>query len=464
MIQNTSPWIHQLKRVRPGYSLLDNESTDVVIVGAGIAGVVTAFFTLRDTDHKVILVDADRVAHGATGHNAGQITSYFERPLSELVEAYGLSLAIDAQRSVESAWSLIDDIMRETALDVPLYRFTGYAGLSTKEQIIKHVNDSYYRVEGGLPQETLIISESWEGLSSLDAKYEGLYGVAPMQDVLSLLETDSTEYIACLSYQKGCMNSAAFSEALVSYLLATYKDRFHLYEHTPVSVIDLYDGHALCTVESGCTIQSSFVVLCTNGFEHFSIINHSGRDIDTEFHHLIAGRIGYMSGYIAHMNHPPTAISYFPAPKESYSDSDPTGENYFYLTRRPHVQEGTDEVCNLVCVGGPDMALPNDATYDKTESCSEEAHMAIDDFLSKHYNKHPKKDIEYSFCWHGLMGYTPNTLRRIGFEPKQRRLLYNLGCNGVGILPSIFGGHRIAQLLQGVLLPVSLFDIQDQEW
>lgn len=75
----------------------------MVIVGGGIAGVVTAFFTLRDTNKTVILLEADKIAHGATGHNAGQLASYFERPLWELVEEFGLELAINGQRSVESA-------------------------------------------------------------------------------------------------------------------------------------------------------------------------------------------------------------------------------------------------------------------------------------------------------------------------------------------------------------------------
>jgi glycine/D-amino acid oxidase-like deaminating enzyme len=37
--------------------------------------------------------------------------------------------------------------------------------------------------------------------------------------------------------------------------------------------------------------------------------------------------------------------------------------------------------------------------------------------------------------------------------------MYNLGCNGVGILPSIYGAKRIAQLLAGETLGPSIFDI-----
>jgi glycine/D-amino acid oxidase-like deaminating enzyme len=59
------------------------------------------------------------------------------------------------------------------------------------------------------------------------------------------------------------------------------------------------------------------------------------------------------------------------------------------------------------------------------------------------------------------MGYTPNRIRLIGEEPKNPVLMYNLGCNGVGILPSIFGGRRIARIVAGERLGKSIFDPKD---
>jgi glycine/D-amino acid oxidase-like deaminating enzyme len=64
----------------------------------------------------------------------------------------------------------------------------------------------------------------------------------------------------------------------------------------------------------------------------------------------------------------------------------------------------------------------------------------------------------YDFHWHGLMGYNDSGIRVVGAHPRHPRLLYNLGCNGVGFLPSIFGGHRISQLLAGQTLAPSVFD------
>lgn len=453
MIPNHSPWIAQLNRTRQITPLERDLETEVVIVGGGIAGVTTAFFALRDTTKRVVLLEADKIAHGATGYNAGQLTSYFERPLSELVEEFGLALAVEGQRSVESAWQLIDDIVAEAALTTPIYRFTGYAGLSTLEQVEQHLKDNQCRVQGGLGGEEILVAEEWTEREALGEVYRDLYTTAPQKDILELLETQNTEYVAAISNQKGCANSALFTEELLGYLVATYPERFAFYEASPVRTVELADA-AVTIKTSNNVIIAERVVLCTNGFEGFTITNTAGRAIDPAFHHMIAGRIGYMSGYTEPRHRPPTAISYVPPPRGS---GDPTGETYYYLTRRPHTHE-SGATHNLVCTGGPEKVLPNGAIYSRAHACDERVREEIDDFLRSSYDKFPAEETEYAFCWHGLMGYTPNGVRRIGPEPLNPVLLYNLGCNGVGILPSIFGAQRIARFLNGEAVEASIFD------
>lgn len=458
MIPNHSPWIKQLKRTRLIIPLDKNINADVAIVGGGIAGVTTAYFTLRDTDKSVVLVEADKIAHGATGHNAGQVTSYFERPLSNMVLEFGLELAVDGQLSVESGWILLDEIMTEAKLQTPLYRFTGYAGLSSLEQVILHLKNNRYRVQGGLQAESILVAEAWDGRKDIPEEYKDLYKTVAHKDLLELLETKNLDYIALLSYQKGCINSALFSEEMIGYLIATYKNRFSFYEGSQVRTVRLQENGGVLEVLSH-TIKAQRIVLCTNGFEYFTIKNEAGAEIDTKFHHSVTGRIGYMSGYIEPLNQQPVAVSYFP--KTFEYNSDPTGESYFYLTRRPHEHEGKDSY-NLVCAGGPEKILTNGETYSRENACSEEMRALIDNFMRDNYAKYPNEEAEYVFCWHGLMGYTPNGIRRIGFEPCNPVLLYNLGCNGVGILPSIFGSKRIARLIKGETVEPSIFDPHDQ--
>lgn len=459
MLPNHSPWIKELKRTRPVVPLDKDLQTDVAIVGGGIAGVTTAFFTLRDTNKKVVLLEADKIAHGATGHNAGQITSYFERGFVNMAEEFGLEMAASGQRAVESAWILIDEIMIQAQLQTPLYRFTGYAGLSSINQILNHLKNNYYRVKGGLPAETIVIAKEWDDIKKIPKEYDNLYSLVSHKDLLDLLETNNQDYIAALSYEKGCTNSALFSEELLGYLIANYKDRFSFHEGSPVSTVMLNDKNGILSVLN-YTVTAEKIILCTNGFESFTIINNAGPEIDTKFHASVAGRIGYMSGYVEPLSNPPTAISYFPKRKDGLND--PTGESYFYLTRRPHEHEGKKSY-NLVCTGGPEKVLPNGAQYNRADSCPEDVKILIDDFLYSNHNKF-REESDFSFCWHGLMGYTPNGIRRIGPEPINPVLLYNLGCNGVGILPSIYGGKKISGFINKEKMLKSIFDPTDQRW
>lgn len=457
MVPNHSPWIKQLNRVRPVTPLEEDIVADTVIVGGGIAGVMTAYFTLRDTERAVLLLDGDKVAHGATGHNAGQLATYFERSFSSIVEEFGLTLAGEGQRAVESAWTLLEDVRSEAVLATPVHLFTGYAGLSTYAQLIEVLEDTRLRIQAGLASERILVAREWLEQEGLPSQYDSLFEIAAHRDVLELLETSATHYIAVVASKKGCANSALLAEELVGYMLAHYPERFRLHEHTLVRSVTLHEDSATLLTDSQ-TITAARVVLATNGFETITIVNAYGQDIDTAFHHDVQGRIGYMTGYVELAAAPATAISYYGS--SSSRTEDPTGEPYFYLTRRPFEHEGSD-AWELICAGGPDKVLPNLAHYSRTHGCDEHLREEITEFLSTEYRAYPPQGTEHAFCWHGLMGYTPNRMRRVGYEPRNPILMYNLGCNGVGLLPSIMGGERISRLLRGEVLPPSVFDPLD---
>ena len=451
---NNSPWINQLKKDR-GIKILGSDvKTDVAIVGGGIAGISTAFFLLKHTDKRVVLLEGNRLGHGATGHNAGQITSYFERSFSELVEKFGLKQAVEGQRSIEEmAWELLDQMYTEAGLNIPLSRFQGYSGYSTFEQIKSFLEDSVLRQKGGLPIKPLLIADNAESSDSIPEEFVGLYDLIPQEEILEKLETTNTNFIAILETQKGVMNSALFTEEIALYLLEKYKDRFEIFEGSMVPKVVLKKDHAILDVEHW-SVETKRVILCTNGFDNIRIFDASGLEIDTRFHHSIHGVVGHMSGYTEDLTKSPTAISYYVGPQEGFDDMD---SPYFYLTRRAY--EYNENKHNLTCLGGPQLSIPDRAKYSPEFDYPEEMQKTTDKFLHKLYNIEPTKKVEYAFSWHGLMGYTTNGVRLVGVEPKNDILLYNLGCNGVGILPSIFGGDKVARQIAGEEFPPSIFDI-----
>lgn len=67
---NHSPWIDKLDK-SIAYRQAQGEShSDIGIIGAGIAGVATAYHILSQTQLSVAIIEARKIAHGATGHNA----------------------------------------------------------------------------------------------------------------------------------------------------------------------------------------------------------------------------------------------------------------------------------------------------------------------------------------------------------------------------------------------------------
>ncbi len=450
-----SPWLFQLNRQRPVSELATHAQTDVAIVGAGISGVVTAFFTLKYTDKKVVLVEAGKVAHGATGHNAGQITSYFERPFQDIVREFGLPMAAAGQVAVDTAWQFIEEIYADAKLTAPFSQFIGYAGLATWKDLDTHLADIALQAEAGAGEETVLVAKEAGDPEGVLANYPGLYTVVPHAEILTLLQSKDSDYFALLSKRKGCLNSALFTEELVGYLLSTYPQRFILAEHAPVQVVELTASCGRLHIGDK-TVVAENIVLCTNGFEKFEIKNLLGADLSAQFHRLVRGVVGYMAGYLDELNEPPIAISYMP--KNSAAAAEGETDSYYYLTRRPFPMHAGSRH-TLVCIGGPEALMDDTNQYRPDHPYPTEAQAEIDAFMRRTYNPAPA-NIEYRFLWHGLMGFTPTNLRVVGPEPRNPVLLYNLGCNGVGILPSLFGGRTIARHLAGEDVPKSIFSPQ----
>jgi glycine/D-amino acid oxidase-like deaminating enzyme len=453
MFENKSPWLKQLDRTRPVHTHDNFEGMNYAIIGGGIAGVVTAYMLLKHTDKKVVLFEQDQIAHGATGHNAGQVVGYFERPLFDIAHEYGKDHAIKAQQALERGWIILDEILADTALQTPMSSFIKSVGLTHQDQILRLLKDNDIKASGGLPVWPIFIEDELPLSPEFD-EYVGLWKRTTKENILEMLESKDSRYVALGQEKAGCMNSALFTEELAGYLLREYSSRFAISEKTPVLEIELHLENATMKTPLG-DIRVDNVILCTNGFENIALVNKEGADIDVKFHHRVRGYVGYMAGYTDENGKPPTALTYINNPESKMESSD----SYFYLTRRPY-ESRDDRAVNLISVGGPGVWLDSASEYSKKDMYPEDAQKNIDEFVKNTYCDSPE-NISYEFKWHGLMGFTQNYLRIVGREPCNPVLLYNLGCNGVGILPSLFGGERIAHILRGDELEPTVFDPKD---
>jgi glycine/D-amino acid oxidase-like deaminating enzyme len=108
-------------------------------------------------------------------------------------------------------------------------------------------------------------------------------------------------------------------------------------------------------------------------------------------------------------------------------------------------------------MGGPEYDL-DERDYDPEARFPGELLTLLDDEVRPFAQPRRPPRRSYDFHWHGLMGYNGSGIRVIGAHPRHPRLLYNLGCNGVGFLPSLCGAERLARMLAGEQLAPSIFD------
>src|SRR5437764_8132253 len=174
-----SPWLPQLADDGPPQPLEADSSADVAVVGAGIAGVATSFFILRDTPNNVLLIERDRVARGATGRNAGQLTTYFERPLCAIADQFGAERAVEAQRGFDGAHDLFDLMVAETGATVRVERFVGHMGMFNLHHLQVHLGNNLIRRENGWRTERCAVSEAAPFREQIPAEFDGLYDVVP---------------------------------------------------------------------------------------------------------------------------------------------------------------------------------------------------------------------------------------------------------------------------------------------
>ncbi len=449
--RNRSPWLHQLDPARPSEPLRADTSVDVAVIGAGIAGVATAFFALAKTGRSVLLIERARLAHGATGHNAGLVVADFERPLQDLEREFGLAATADAVRAIESGWALLDEMYTTAGLDIPLSRFVEATGLLTADHVALFVGEADFRRRAGLSFHRVKIAEGRLARDVAAALDPALYEWVPATAIDDALETKDPRYVGAAFEPGAVLNSALFCQEVVRHLQSAYPDRFRLVEETKVEKVVLGEGAVTLDCRS-VTVTAGEVVLCTNGFEDFTIVAGNGLCLDKEFHRNVRGIVGYMSGYLEPMRRPPAGLVYLRS--EGFSEN----EAYYYLTRRGYEYErGAGPRHNLLSVGGPQVRLEDHTDYSFDDEYPGERTAEIQGFVEDTFGAKAPKGAERVFAWHGLMGYTENMVRLVGPHPAEPRLLYNLGCNGIGILMSLYGGRTIARHLAGEEVPKTIF-------
>lgn len=119
----TAYWLHE---PRPRFEPLDADlETDVCVVGAGIAGLTTAYLALK-ANLKVIVLEAAEIAAGESGRTTAHLSNAFDDRYCEVERIHGESAALFIADSHTRAIDAIEAIVRDENIECDFERLDGY--------------------------------------------------------------------------------------------------------------------------------------------------------------------------------------------------------------------------------------------------------------------------------------------------------------------------------------------------
>src|SRR6185503_297557 len=138
----TSLWLDGVSR---SYPSLDGDVTaDVAIVGAGIAGVATAYF-LASSGAKVVVLEARGVAEAASGRNAGFLLAGVAENFVAASRRYGDRNALRIWRFTTRTQALVRDLVAEHGINCRL-SWNGSDQIAGDEDEWSEIQESAHRL------------------------------------------------------------------------------------------------------------------------------------------------------------------------------------------------------------------------------------------------------------------------------------------------------------------------------
>lgn len=133
----------------PSFPRLDADVTaDVAVIGAGIVGVTVARL-LHEAGARVVVIDANRVGHGVTGHTTAKVSSQHGLIYAQLRDQHGAAAAAAYGRANEAALEWIAG--RAGGIDCDFRRRASYAYVTDAAERQKVVDEARAASAAGLP-------------------------------------------------------------------------------------------------------------------------------------------------------------------------------------------------------------------------------------------------------------------------------------------------------------------------
>jgi len=364
-------------------ALQDSINTDVLIIGGGISGALTAYH-LTNAGVNCVVVDSRTIGLGSTCASTSLLQYEIDTPLSELIDKVGEKNAVLSYKLCEEAIAKIGAIdkkihCREFENKKSLY----YA--ANKKDIALLKREFNIRKANGFK-----VSFLDEGSLKED------YGIVVPGAILSETAAQTDAY--------------KFTHALLQYCK---KKGVDIYDRTDVVDILHLRNSVLVTTANGCKIKAKKLIYAT-GYEAVNYIDKKIVDLHSTY------------ATVSEQNTPDVNL---------WKD-----EVLIWNTADPYLYVRSTKDRRIV-VGGRDEPFTN---ANKRDILIGSKSKQLKKDFEKLF---PGTAYKPEFCWAGVFGATKDGLPFIGSLPGKPNAYFALGFGGNGIVFSLMAAEMITDLV-----------------
>lgn len=139
MISNHPGWPEDIKPRMRYPQLKKKLAVDVVIIGGGLCGILTAYF-LNKAGKKVALVEKKKIGDGATEYTTAFVTGVVDTDLNNLKDMFGEKKARLVWESGNQAIDIIENIVNEEKIECDFKRCPAFM-YATSEEDAKYLKE-----------------------------------------------------------------------------------------------------------------------------------------------------------------------------------------------------------------------------------------------------------------------------------------------------------------------------------
>ena len=366
--------------------LNENINADVLIVGAGISGAITAFY-MAEEGYDVVVVDKNIVGFGSSSANVGILDVQLGLEINKLAKNIG-------EKKAKKCYDLMLDSIEE------IKKIT--SKLSNKNSIgFKKCNSIYY-------------TNKYMNKNNIIKEYNSKINLGIGTKFLNENNLIDLRYGIQIENGSSTMNVYEFTKEIISHI--SKKENVKVYEHTEISDIKSKEEYVIATTSNNFKIKANKVII-TEGAE---VVKYFP-DIPIELYktyNIVTESIDALKNY---------EIDFTARDMES-------PYNYFRFTED-----------NRIVFGGQiSKVTEKELNDDISKHLSNSRYKKLFKTLQETF--YNIKDITVRYCFNSVFAETKDSLPLIDEIPNMPNVYCNLSYGINGILFSVIGAKMLKEI------------------